>query len=144
MNFYSEPAFWGFMTALFGGFFGLIKFYFIHEDRTNDNKSRNDASVERLKADNIQKSLEVLDEFKSRIEPIVLEQGRALKDLQETVKMISVIEKGLNAMSSDLVAKYDEFQQKLVNVTISFQKTIDRVDNFEKRLVGVGTVIRKP
>ena len=116
--------------------------YFVYLDRSNIKRANLSASVEELKKENIQKAVDCLQGAMDRIEPMVLNHDIAMKQIDEAIKMIGLIEKGLNVMSSDLVKRYDEFQQKLVNVTVSFQKTIDRVDNVEKKIGNLGKVIK--
>lgn len=142
MSFYSQPAFWAFLGTTFTGMFGLLRIHFIYKDRAVEKKAKLDMSVEGFRSDNIQKSIDYLNGVIARLEPMVLKHEVMMKQMDESVHMIGIIEKGLNSMSGDLTKKYDEFQQKLLNVTISFQKTIDRVDAFDKKLSNLGKVIK--
>lgn len=144
MAFYNEPAFWTFLATTFGGLFGIIKYYFVHKDRSLEKRKDADMDVEKYKDGNLQKNISALNDFQSRMEPMILRHEGTMKSLEQAVQVVGIIEKGLNAMSGDLVKKYDEFQRKLVNVTTSFQITIDKVDNIEKKISNLGKVTYKP
>lgn len=142
MTFYNEPGFWAFMTALVTSLFGLLKLGFIYLERSNEKQAALSKSVEQFKSDNIQKSVDCFTDFMTQTKPLVSKHEEMMKDINNSIQMISTIEKGLTSMSAELKSQRDEFQQKLVNVTISFQKTIDRVDGFEKKLGNLGKVIK--
>lgn len=140
MNFFNQPAFWTFLVATFSGLFALLKVNAIYKGRLLVIKAKFEASVEKLKADNIQKALDGLAEIK----PMVLRHEVLMRDLENSTKMVGMIEKEMTAQFGTLSHQYEEFQRKLQNVTISFQTTIDRVDAFDKRLSALGKVIVKP
>lgn len=140
--FYNEPYFWAFLTTFFGGIFASIKLYFVYLDRSNIKRANLSASVEELKKENVQKAVDCLRGTMDRIEPMVLQHEAVMKQMDESIKMISVIEKGLNAMSADLIKRYDEFQRKIVNVTVSMEKTLGKIDLMEQKLDKFGKVIK--
>lgn len=144
MDFLSQPQFWAFLTTLFGGIFGSIRLYFVYLDRSNVKKASLDSSLENLKADNIQKSVDFLNSSIAEIRPMVARHEILMKDLENSTKMVSMIEHEMKGMFADLSHQYEEFQRKLQNITVSFQTTIDRVDAFDKRLSALGKVIVKP
>jgi hypothetical protein len=142
MDFLSLPSFWTAMASVMAFIFWMIKIIFLKIERSNNQRAELQLSVENLKNDNIMKSINYLNEVMDTIKPMVLQHEVLMKQVMESVKMVGTIEKGLNAMSLDLVKKYDEFQQKLVNITVSFQKTMDRVDNMDKKMANLGRVIK--
>ncbi len=135
VSFYNEPGFWAFLTALIGSTRWLSRVIYLYVERSNKNKAELDLSVEKVKADNLQKGIDCLKAVTSKHE-------EAIKRLEESIKMVSVIEKGLNTMSLELNKNCEDFQRKITNVTVSFQKTIDRVDAIEKKFGNLGKVIK--
>src|ERR1700677_4953392 len=109
MNFYNEPSFWAFLTASVSSIFGLIKMFFVYYERSQENAARLSASVERLKGDNILKALACLDEFRAKIDPIVARHEVLMKDLENSVKMTGIIEKGLTGQFATLSNQYEGF-----------------------------------
>lgn len=144
MNFYDQPNFWIFMTTFWGGIFGSIKLHYVWKDRSNKKNADLNMSVEIFKSDYINKSIDFLNNSISEIRPMVVRHEILMKDLDNSTKMVSMIEHEMKGMFADLSHQYDEFQRKLQNITVSFQTTIDRVDAFDKRLSALGKVIVKP
>lgn len=144
MNFYNEPTFWAFLGTTFSGLFGLLKLHFVYLHRADENKARLDASIERIRSDNITKSLDFLNKALSEIKPMVLRHEVLMKDLENSTKMVGMIEKEMTKQFANVSHQYEDFQRKLTNITISFQTTIDRVDAFDKKLSALGKVTVKP
>lgn len=145
MNFYNEPNFWVFMTTFWGGVFGSIKLHYFWKDRSNKKNADLNMSVERFKSDYINKSIDFLNDSISEIKPIVARHEVLMKDLENSTKMVSIIEHEMKKMIADLSHQYEGFNTKIVNVTVSFQKVLDKVNDLDKEIkMKLGTVTRKP
>lgn len=140
MAFYNEPAFWTFLGTTFAGFFGVIKFYFVHQDRTNESRAKQNMSVERFKADNIKKSVDYLMDVQGRLEPLVLKHEAIVGELDKSTKMVGMIEQNLTSMFRELQSQYEGFESRVTKMTASYQLLVDRVDTLDKRF---GSVILK-
>lgn len=141
MSFYNEPSFWTCLGLTISSLFGLVKFYFVHKDRTNSKEASRCEKIENLKADNMQKSIDFLNSAIARIEPMVLNHEASNKDLTKSTQMVGIIEKNLTAMFADLRLQYEGFERRIINVTVSYQRLMDRVDEIEKKF---GSVKLKP
>jgi prophage DNA circulation protein len=138
--FFSNPAFWASVASLFG----LLKMFFVYYEKSQVNGANLSASVERLKADNLQKSADTFNGFMARIDPLVLQHEVALKEIKDAILHISVIEKGLRGMVNDVQAIHEDFKAKIITSTASMQLLIDRVNKMDQDLkMKLGTVTRK-
>lgn len=145
VNFYTEPAFWAFLTASVSSIFGLIRMAFVYYGRSQERGAKLSMSVERFKADNVQKSLDYLNGVVARIEPLVTKHEDAVKALDETTKMVAMVEKNLTAMFRSLQSQYEGFEGRITNITASYQLLVDRVDALNKDFkIKLGTVTRRP
>lgn len=133
MDFYTEPTFWTFMGTAIASLFGLIKFYFIHQDRSNEGKAKLNMSVERFKADNIQKSIDYLNGVVARIDPMVLKHEAIVTELDKSVKMVGMIEQNLSSMFRSPQSQYEGFEGRVTKMTASYQLLVDRVDALDKK-----------
>lgn len=141
MELITHPAFWTSIASLFG----LVKMFFVYYEKSQVNGANLSASVERLKADNIQKSVDCLSGFMARIDPLVLKHEIMLKEVNDAILHIGIIEKGLKGMISDVSAIHEDFKTKIINTTASFQLLVDRVDKIDRDYkIKLGTVTRKP
>ena len=119
--------------------------FFVYYEKSQVNGANLSASVERLKSDNIQKSVDCLNGFMARIEPLVLKHEVALKEVNEAIVHIGIIEKGLRVMVGDVQKIHEDFKAKIITTTASFQLLVDRVDAMDKQLkIKLGTVTRRP
>lgn len=140
--FYHDPNFWIFMSTFWGGIFGSIRLYFLYRDRSNREKASLDMNVENFKQDCAQRTLASMDEFMKRIEPMVLKHDGAMGRFEKALVMVGEIDKSLHGMSATLTEKTDDFNRKVVNVTVSFQTAIDKITLMETKLEKFGKVIK--
>lgn len=137
----THPAFWTSIASLFG----LLKMFFVYYEKSQEKGARLDMSVERFKADNIQKSVDYLNGVVSRIEPLVVKHEALMIDLDNSTKMVGMIEKELTGQFATLSRQYEGFETRIVKTTASFQLLVDRVDRMDKDLkIKLGTVTRRP
>jgi chromosome segregation ATPase len=149
MTFYNQPVFWIFLSTFFGGIFGTIKLYFVWEDRNHKKQFDRDNLLEDKKAGNLQTSIDTINGVLLRLESTmkdldstVQKHDVALTKMGEISKVINLLQAKLETMTVELSKRYEEFQRKLTNVTVSFQSTIDRVENVEKKIEAFGKVIK--
>ena len=119
--------------------------FFVYYEKSQEKGARLDMSVERFKADNIQKSVDYLNGVVSRIEPLVVKHEALMIDLDNSTKMVGMIEKELTGQFATLSRQYEGFETRIVKTTASFQLLVDRVDRMDKDLkIKLGTVTRRP
>ncbi len=119
--------------------------FFVYYGKSQEKGASLSMSVERFKADNIQKGLDYLNGVVARIEPMVIKHEVLMKDLDNSTKMVGMIEKGLVGQFATLSHQYEGFESRVKNITAGFQLLVDRVDKIDRDYkIKLGTVTRKP
>src|ERR1700677_3562199 len=136
MGFYNQAGFWGFMASLFG----LVQLYFSNKRKTNVEKASLDRGVEAFKSDYINKSIDFLNDSIGQIKPMVARHEVLMKDLNDSIKMVGVIEKGLTGQFATLSHQYESFESRITKITASYQLLLDQVGQLKEEVIKYGKI----
>lgn len=142
MDFWNEPAFWkavaaafAFLSAVVGSLRYLARVQYLYIQKNIMVKARFDSSIEKLKTDNINLTIESLKKAVGHIEPMLQIHEAKMVGMEASIKTIQSLERQFKDSAEDLKISYDNFARVIPKVTASGQLLLDRMQRIETQIL---------